>query len=114
MVIAGITLSSMHQSSLGFPVRHSNPPPAPVVVLDDATGVLPRLFVVGRYSTIIIGSYVSIWMFKQTLSEKVLEKLGSFMPWFIGLYLLLKLVDFVWNAKWNLLSPPAASWAFSI
>ena len=104
MVIAGVTLSSMHQSSLGslfviqvhrlHPLWYSMMQPEFFLVSSLSAGI----------STIIIGSYVSIWMFKQTLSEKVLEKLGSLMPWFIGLYLLLKLVDFIWSAKWNLIA----------
>ena len=103
MVIAGITLSSMHQSSLGslFVIQIHRLHPLWYSIMQ------PEFFLVSSLSagiaTIIIGSYASIWMFKRTLSEKVLEKLGSLLPWFIGLYLLLKLVDFVWNAKWNLL-----------
>lgn len=103
MVIAGITLSSMHQSSLG----------ALFVIQTHRLNALwyslaqPEFFLISSLSagisTIIIGSYVSIWMFKQTLSEKVLEKLGRLLPWFLGLYLLMKLVDFILGAKWNLL-----------
>jgi Ni/Fe-hydrogenase subunit HybB-like protein len=103
MVIAGITLSSMHQSSLGslFVIQIHRLHPLWYSMMQ------PEFFLISSLSaglaTIIIGSYVSIWMFKQTLSEKVLEKLGSLAPWFIGLYLLLKLIDFIWNAKWNLI-----------
>jgi Ni/Fe-hydrogenase subunit HybB-like protein len=103
MVIAGVTLSSMHQSSLGSlfviqihrlnPLWYSLAQPEFFLVSSLSAGI----------STIIIGSYISIWMFKQTLSEKVLEKLGSLLPWFLGLYLLMKLGDFVLGAKWNLL-----------
>lgn len=103
MVIAGITLSSMHQSSLGslfviqihrlHPLWYSMMQPEFFLVSSLAAGI----------STIIIGSYVSIWMFKQTLSEKVLEKLGSFVPWILGLYLLMKLADLVLGNKLGLL-----------
>ncbi|GAB1471667.1 Ni/Fe-hydrogenase cytochrome b subunit [Chloroflexota bacterium] len=103
MVIAGITLSSMHQSSLGAlfviqthrlnPLWYSLAQPEFFLISSLSAGI----------STIIIGSYVSIWMFKQTLSEKVLEKLGGLLPWFLGLYLLMKLGDFILGAKWNLL-----------
>jgi Ni/Fe-hydrogenase subunit HybB-like protein len=103
MVIAGITLSSMHQSSLGSlfviqihrlnPLWYSMIQPEFFLVSSLAAGI----------STIIIGSYVSIWMFKQTLSEKVLEKLGSFVPWILGLYLVIKLGDLVLGGKLNLL-----------
>jgi len=67
----------------------------------------PEFFLVSSMaagiSTIIIGSYVSIWMFKQTLSEKVLEKLGSFVPWIFGLYLLMKIGDLILGNKLGLL-----------
>ncbi len=103
MVIAGITLSSMHQSSLGslfviqihrlHPLWYSMMQPEFFLVSSMAAGI----------STIIIGSYVSIWMFKQTLSEKIIEKLGSFVPWIFGLYLLMKLGDLILGSKLELL-----------
>jgi Ni/Fe-hydrogenase subunit HybB-like protein len=103
MVIAGITLSSMHQSSLGslfviqihklHPLWYSLAQPEFFLVSSMAAGI----------STIIIGSYVSIWMFKQTLSEKVLEKLGSFVPWIFSLYLLMKIGDLILGNKLGLL-----------
>lgn len=103
MVIAGITLSSMHQSSLGslfviqihrlHPLWYSMMQPEFFLVSSMAAGI----------STIIIGSYVSIWMFKQTLSEKVVEKLGSFVPWIFGLYFLMKLSDLFIGNKLGLL-----------
>jgi Ni/Fe-hydrogenase subunit HybB-like protein len=102
MVIAGITLSSMHQSSLGslfviqihrlHPLWYSLLQPEFFLVSSLAAGI----------STIIIGSYVSIWMFKQTLSEKVLEKLGRFVPWILGLYLAMKLGDLILGNKLGL------------
>ncbi|MBK9208609.1 MAG: polysulfide reductase NrfD [Anaerolineales bacterium] len=103
MVIAGITLSSMHQSSLGslfviqihrlHPLWYSLAQPEFFLVSSMAAGI----------STIIIGSYVSIWMFKQTLSEKIIEKLGSFVPWIFGLYLLMKIGDLILGNKLGLL-----------
>jgi Ni/Fe-hydrogenase subunit HybB-like protein len=102
MVIAGITLSSMHQSSLGSlfviqihrlnPLWYSLIQPEFFLVSSLAAGI----------STIIIGSYVSIWMFGRTLGEKALEKLGKIMPWILGLYLVMKLGDFILGEKWNL------------
>jgi Ni/Fe-hydrogenase subunit HybB-like protein len=103
MVIAGITLSSMHQSSLGslfvIQVHHLN---ALWYSL-----IQPEFFLVSSLaagiSTIIIGSYISISMFGHTLSEKVLEKLGSFVPWILGLYLIMKLGDLILGNKLGLL-----------
>ncbi len=103
MVIAGITLSSMHQSSLGslfvIQVHRLNPLWYSIVQ--------PEFFLVSSLaagiSTIIIGSYVSIWMFKHTLDEKVLEKLGRLLPWILGLYLVMKLGDLLLGGKLDLL-----------
>jgi Ni/Fe-hydrogenase subunit HybB-like protein len=103
MVIAGITLSSMHQSSLGslFVVQIHRLHPLWYSMMQ------PEFFLVSSLSAgisaIIIGSYASIWMFKQTLSEKVIEKLGSLLPWFLGAYLSLKVVDLFWSNKLGLL-----------
>lgn len=104
MVVAGITLSSMHQSSLGslFVVQIHRLNPLWYSMLQ------PEFFLVSSLAagiaTIIIGSYAGIWMFKQTLSMKVVERLGRLVPWILGVYLLMKLGDFIWSAKWNLLS----------
>jgi Ni/Fe-hydrogenase subunit HybB-like protein len=103
MVIAGIILSSMHQSSLGslFVIQIHRLNPLWYSIIQ------PEFFLVSSLaagiSAIIIGSYISIWMFRQTLSVEVLEKLGRFVPWILGLYLLMKLGDLVLGGKMNLL-----------
>jgi Ni/Fe-hydrogenase subunit HybB-like protein len=103
MVIAGITLSSMHQSSLGslFVIQIHRLNPLWYSIIQ------PEFFLVSSLaagiSAILIGSYVSIWMFKQTLSAGVLEKLGRFLPWILGLYLLMKAGDLVLGGKESLL-----------
>ncbi len=103
MVIAGITLSSMHQSSLGslfvvmihrlHPLWYSLIQPEFFLVSSLAAGI----------ATIILGSYASIWLFGQTLSEHVLEKLGRLLPWILGFYLAMKLGDVLLGGKLDLL-----------
>jgi len=103
MVIAGITLSSMHQSSLGSlfviqihrlnPLWYSTFQPALFLVSSLAAGI----------STVLIGAYLSIWLYGQTLSLKAFEKLGRLLPWILGVYLALRLADFVLGRKWGLL-----------
>jgi Ni/Fe-hydrogenase subunit HybB-like protein len=103
MVIAGITLSSMHQSSLGslFVIQIHRLNPLWYSIIQ------PEFFLVSSLaaglSAIIIGAFVSIWMFKQTLSTRVVEKLGRFLPWILGLYLLMKLGDLILGGKLGLL-----------
>ena len=103
MVIAGITLSSMHQSSLGslyvvaihrlHPLWYSMLQPEFFLVSSIAAGI----------STIIIGSYISIKLFGHTLSESILERLGRIIPWILGVYLLLKIGDLILFGKVPLL-----------
>jgi len=103
MVIAGIILSSMHQSSLGsllvIMVPRSNPlwysilQPENFLVSSLAAGI----------ATIIIGSFISIRMFGQTLSQNVIEKLGRLVPWILGLYLVMKLGELAFTRQLGLL-----------
>jgi Ni/Fe-hydrogenase subunit HybB-like protein len=103
MVIAGITLSSMHQSSLGSlfviathrldPLWYSFIQPEFFLVSSIAAGI----------SLIIIASYNSIWLFGQTISERSIERLGKILPWVLGLYLLMKLGDLMIGGKLGLL-----------
>ena len=103
MVIAGIILSSMHQSSLGslFVIQIHRLSPLWFSLIQ------PEFFLVSSLAagiaTIIIGAYAGIFMFKQTLSMKVIEKLGRIMPWILGVYLLMKMGDFILGGKWSLL-----------
>ena len=103
MVIAGITLSSMHQSSLGslfviathrlHPLWYSIMQPEFFLVSSVAAGI----------SLIIIASYDSIWMFGQTISENSIERLGKIVPWVLSIYLLMKLGDLIIGRKLGLL-----------
>lgn len=103
MVVAGITLSSMHQSSLGslfviqihrlHPLWYSFIQPEFFLVSSLAAGI----------STIIIGAYLSTWVFGQTLSAKVMERLGMLIPWILGLYFLMKVGDLILGHKLGLL-----------
>ncbi len=103
MVIAGIILSSMHQSSLGslfvimvprvHSLWYSIIQPENFLVSSLAAGI----------STIIIGSFISIRLYGQTLSEKVIEKLGWLLPWVLGLYLIMKLGELTLTGELGLL-----------
>jgi len=103
MVIAGITLSSMHQSSLGslFVIMMPRLHPLWYSILQ------PEFFLISSLaagiSIIIIGSFVSIWLFGQTLSQKVIEKLGRLLPWILGFYLIIKVGGLAFAGGLNLL-----------
>lgn len=103
MVIAGITLSSMHQSSLGslyvimaprlHPLWYSIIQPEFFLVSSLAAGI----------STIIIGSFVSIWLFGRTLKQNAIQKLGALLPWILGLYLVMKIGELALTGELGLL-----------
>jgi Ni/Fe-hydrogenase subunit HybB-like protein len=103
MVIAGITLSSMHQSSLGslFVIMEPRLHPLWYSVIQ------PEFFLVSSLaagiSTIIIGSFLGIRLFGQTLPMKVIEKLGSLLPWFLGVYFLMKVIELALTREVGLL-----------
>lgn len=91
MVIAGVTLSSMHQSSLGTLFIVMSPRLHPLWY----SMLLPVFFLLSSIpagiSLILIGSIVSDYLFGHSLSQKVIEKLGWLAPWVLGFYLALKL-----------------------
>lgn len=91
MVIAGVSLSSLHQSSLGtlFIVM------SPRLHTLWHSMLLPVFFLISSLASglalVIAGAGVSYWVFKRTLPERVIAKLAWFVPWVLGLYLVLKL-----------------------
>jgi len=105
LIVAGIMLSTMHQSSLG----------TLFLIIDKLsplwyTPVLPALFLV---SAVMVGPAVVI--FESTSSARVLGhevevpllgRLGSAMPYLIGLYLALRISDIVLRGiVWETVSP---------
>ncbi len=93
LVIAGIVLSTLHQSSLG----------SMLLVVPETlhalwyTPILPILFLI---SAVAVGP--AMVMFESTLSSKafghrlsldIMSGLGGSLPYILGLYLLLKLID---------------------
>lgn len=102
-VIAGITLSSMHQSSLGslFVIMEPRLHPLWYSVIQPEFFLLSSL--AAGISTIIIGSFVSIRLFGQTLSQKLIEKLGRLLPWILGLYLVIKVGELAVTGELGLL-----------
>lgn len=103
IVIAGVTLSTMHQSSLGTmfvimsprlnPLWHSMLLPVFFLVSSLASGI----------SLVIAGANVSYWMFGRSLKTKTIAKLAWFLPWILGFYLVLKFGELVITNELDLL-----------
>ncbi len=91
LVIAGVTLSTLHQSSLGtlFIVMSSRLHPLWYSLF------LPVFFLISSLAAglamVISGAIISYWVFKRTLAANVISELAWFIPWVLGIYLTLKL-----------------------
>ncbi len=90
MVIAGVTLSTLHQSSLGTLFIVMSPRLHPLW----HSMLLPVFFLISSLAAglamVIGGAILSYWIFKRTLAENVQAELAWFIPWILGIYLVLK------------------------
>ncbi|MBX3084779.1 MAG: Ni/Fe-hydrogenase cytochrome b subunit [Anaerolineae bacterium] len=95
IVIAGVTLSTMHQSSLGTLFVIMSPRLHPLWY----SMMLPIFFLVSSLaagiSLVIGGATISYWLFGRSLKVKTLAKLGWFVPWILAFYLVLKFGELV-------------------
>ncbi len=90
IVITGATLSTLHQSSLGtlFVIMTERLHPLWY------TPLIPALFFVTSLAAglamVVAGATVSYWVFKRSLPQRLVGDLASFLPWILGIYLVLK------------------------
>lgn len=113
MVIAGVTLSSMHQSSLGTLFVIMSPRLHPLWY----SMLLPVFFLISSLAAgialVLIGSIISRRIFHSTLTDHQLEKLGWLLPWILGSYLALKLGELLLTEEIGLLFTSGVySWLF--
>jgi Ni/Fe-hydrogenase subunit HybB-like protein len=113
VVIAGVTLSSMHQSSLGTLFVILSPRLHPLWY----SMLLPVFFLLSSLAAgialVLIGSILSQWIFHSTLTSRQIEKLGWFLPWILGFYLSLKLGELLITEELGLLFTSGIySWLF--
>ncbi len=91
LVIIGSTLSTLHQSSLG----------TLFVIMSERlhtlwyTPLIPAMFFISSVAAglamVVAGATVSYWVFKRSLHQKLVGDLASFLPWILGIYLIIKL-----------------------
>ena len=115
MVIAGVTLSSMHQSSLGTLFVIMSPRLHPLWY----SMLLPVFFLISSLaagiSLVLIGAILSRWFFNTTLSDHQIEKLGWLLPWILSFYLALKFGELLITEELGLLFTSGTySWLFWI
>jgi len=103
LVITGVVLSTLHQSSLGSmllmmpytldPLWYT--PILPLLFLNSAIAVGPAM--------VIFETTISTKVFGHELPQDVLSGLGRAIPYILGLYLLLKLVDLLMAGEMGLI-----------
>ncbi len=103
IVIVGVTLSTMHQSSLGTMFIIMSPRLHPLW----SSMLLPVFFLVSSFasgiSLVIAGASLSNWLFGRSLKIKTMAKLSWFIPWILAFYLVLKFGELVIAGEWDLL-----------
>ena len=103
IVIAGVTLSTMHQSSLGTMFIIMSPRLHPLW----SSMLLPVFFLISSFasgiSLVVAGSSVSHWLFGRSLKIKTMAKLSWFIPWILAFYLVIKFGELVIAGEWDLL-----------
>ncbi len=103
IVIAGVTLSTMHQSSLGTMFIIMSPRLHPLW----SSMLLPIFFLVSSFaagiSLVIGGASLSNWLFGRSLKIKTMAKLSWFIPWILAFYLVIKFGELVITEEWDLL-----------
>ena len=98
LIMAGVMLSTLHQSSLGtlfLAVDHLNPlwytPLLPLLFLVSAVMVAPAV--------VILEATLSTRVFRLRGERRLLQALARGMPWVIGVYLLLRLGDVLFRQQ---------------
>jgi Ni/Fe-hydrogenase subunit HybB-like protein len=93
LVILGVILSTMHQSSLGTLFVLMPHRMAPLWY----SKILPVLFLVSAVAAglamVVLESNLSTWGLKHKLEFRLLEKIARVIPYVLGLYLVLKGID---------------------
>ncbi|HML21956.1 MAG TPA: polysulfide reductase NrfD [Aggregatilinea sp.] len=104
LVIVGVTLSTMHQSSLGTLFVIMSPRVHPLWY----SMLLPVFFLVSSLaagiSMVLAGATVSYWLFGRSLKIKTLSQLSWFLPWILGFYLVLKFGELIIANELDLLT----------
>jgi Ni/Fe-hydrogenase subunit HybB-like protein len=113
-IIAGVVLSTLHQSSLGTLMVIAGPKMHPLW----QTSILPLLFLLSAvavgFPMIIFESLIASWAFKLKPEMAVLRRLATLIPPILGLYLSFKLGDMFIRKTFLLLHQDVESLMFVI
>jgi Ni/Fe-hydrogenase subunit HybB-like protein len=109
-VVLGITLSTMHHSSLGSLFMAS---PTRLHPLWHSTWIPPEFFISAMgagLAALMLLLFFSTTLFRKPRDWKVLNGLAIASAVFLALYLVLKAVDFTVHDKWNFVFGPDITW----
>jgi Ni/Fe-hydrogenase subunit HybB-like protein len=99
IIALGITLPTMHQSSLGSMLLIASTKLHPLW----HTGFLPLLFLINcvyiGYSIAILESIISSYAFKRPFEVNELSGLASLIPWLASIWLTVMVGDLVWRRQ---------------
>lgn len=110
VVILGITLSTLHHSSLGSLFMAS---PTRLHPLWYSLWIPPEFFISAMgagLSVIVLLKLFFSWLYNRDLDLDVLRKLVIGSAGFLLLYLIIKIADFTVNRKWNFVFGPDITW----
>jgi Ni/Fe-hydrogenase subunit HybB-like protein len=99
IIVLGITLPTMHQSSLGSLLLIASTKLHPLW----HTGFLPLLFLINcmyiGYSIAILESVISCYAFKRPFETKELSGLAKIIPWLTVIWLSVVIGDLAWRRQ---------------
>ncbi len=99
IIVLGITLPTMHQSSLGSLLLIASTKLHPLWY----TGFLPLLFLINcmfiGYSIAILESVISCYAFKRPFETKELSGMASIIPWLTVIWLTVVIGDLAWRGQ---------------
>jgi Ni/Fe-hydrogenase subunit HybB-like protein len=99
IIVLGITLPTMHQSSLGSLLLIASTKLHPLW----HTGFLPLLFLINcmyiGYSIAILESVISCYAFKRPFETKELSGLAKIIPWLTVIWLSVVIGDLAWRGQ---------------
>ena len=112
-IVLGITLPSMHQSSLGSMMIIAGEKLSPLW----QTGFLPLLFLLNcmfiGYATVMFESVVSSYSFKRSFEVHELSGLAKIVPMIAGIWMAVRFGDLIWrNQIPNIFNFDMNSWFF--
>ncbi|MBT3218938.1 MAG: polysulfide reductase NrfD [Proteobacteria bacterium] len=109
-VVLGVTLSSMHHSSLGSLFLAS---PTRLHPLWYTLWIPPEFLISamgGGLSTIVLILLVVTWLFGKKRNYEVMSGLAMASAVLLGIFVTVKAIDFTWFGKWNFVFGPDITW----